>query len=300
MTGVTRPLALAAVVALALAGCAAGAPDATSTGLEQAPAAGAAISHVHALDLDEATGFVHLATHEGLYIAPLPHDGETVSEATPLGEWRGDAMGFVRIGERLLASGHPGVDDEGPGALGVRESDLSGAEWTPLSLEGEVDFHAMTAGGSSTAEAIVAGLDSMSGRVLVSPDGGEGWQEGMPLAARSLAWNADASQLYATTAEGLQVSTDRGGSFAVVSGAPPLVLLASSPAGASSFLMAGIDVDGVLHTSTDGQVWTAQAAVPIVPEAVAVGETGAIIIADTSEVLHSVDGGAGWNRIVAL
>lgn len=301
MTRIALSVVTGVVAALALAGCAAAQPDADSA----APSAeashdGGGVRDIHGLDLDEATGFIHIGTHDGLLVAGFPHDGASVSEATRLGDYRGDVMGLVRVGETLLISGHSNPADGGHGNVGVLRSDLTGAEWEPLSLEGEVDFHSMVAGGASASSALIAGLDSATGQVFVSPDGGEGWQQGARLAARSLAWNADASALFATTEEGLQVSTDRGSSFAVVSGAPPLVLLASSPAGASSFLMAGIDVEGVLHTSTDGQVWTAQSAVPIVPGAIAVGETGAIIIADTSGVLHSTDAGATWTRIVAF
>lgn len=281
---------------------------ATTTGADGSAGASAAhpessevtevVSHVHALDLDETTGFVHVATHTGLLVAPLPHDGETVSEATPLGDWRGDAMGFVRVGDRLYVSGHPAHDEDAPPVIGLRASDLTGEEWTTIGLDGEVDFHALTAGGTSKAEALLAGLDSVSGRVLVSPDDGEGWQEGATLGARSLAFNADASTLFATSARGLLASTDRGRTFSPVVDAPDLVLLAASPVGATTFLMAGVDLDGVLHLSADGLTWEVAGELPFLPEAIAVGEQGALAIADTREVAHSVDRGATWNTIV--
>lgn len=258
----------------------------------------AGVSHVHALDLDETTGFVHVATHTGLLLAPMPHDGETISEARPLGDWRGDAMGFVRVGDRLYVSGHPAHDEEAPPVIGLRVSDLTGDEWTTIGLDGEVDFHALTAGGTSTAETLIAGLDSVSGRVLVSPNDGEGWQEGATLGARSLAFDDDAATLFATSARGLLASTDRGRTFSPVVDAPALVLLAASPVGASTFLMAGVDVDGVLHLSADGLAWEVAGELPFLPDAVAVGEQGALVIADTREIAHSVDRGANWNTIV--
>lgn len=296
-----RALALSAALtaALVLTACSTPAPT-SSESLPQPEASEvvAGVSHVHALDLDETTGFVHVATHTGLLVAGLPHDGETVSEANPLGPWRGDAMGFVRIGDRLYVSGHPAENEDAPAVIGLRASDLTGDEWTTIGLDGVVDFHALTAGGISKAEALIAGLDSVSGRVLVSPDDGEGWQEGAILEARSLAFDADASTLFATTARGLVASADRGRTFDPVADAPELVLLAASPVGASTFVLAGVDTRGLLHLSTDGRAWEQVGELPFRPEAIAVGETGALAIADTREVAHSVDRGATWRTIV--
>lgn len=96
------------------------------------------------------------------------------------------------------------------------------------------------------------------------------------------------------------MSRDRGQSFEAVPDAPYLVLLASSPTESDTFTMVGIDVQGVLHRSTDGLTWEAVGAVPLEPAAISVGMTGAIIVADTTQVMHSVDGGTTWNLIVAL
>ena len=301
MSGMRRAV-LAMTIAgtlMVVAGCAATTEDEGDGDLQQ-PGSARGVSHVHAVDLDETTGFVHIATHEGILLAAMPHDGETVSEANPLGEWRGDAMGFTRVGDRLLVSGHPGPEEAGPGAIGLRESDLSGDEWTPLSLESEVDFHALAAGGSSTGVAVLAGLDSVSGRVFVSPDRGAGWQQGAVIEARSLAWNDDASALFLTTATGLMVSRDRGQSFEPVPDAPFLVQLAASPLESTSYTMVGIDAEGVLHRSADGSTWEAVGTVPMIPDAIGVGTTGALVIANTTQVMHSVDGGMSWNLIVSL
>lgn len=287
-----------AALALVLAACSSAvpAPEAeTAPSLEPAEA-----GHIHGLALDESSGIIHIATHEGLFIAELPADDSSVAQPVALGDYRGDVMGFVRIGDRLLISGHPGHDDGGAPNVGVLESDLSGEQWAPLSLEGAVDFHAMAAGGASASTALIAGLDSATGQVLVSPDGGSGWQEGAQLQARSLAWNADATALFATTADGLQVSTDNGSGFTVVDGAPALVLLASSPVGSAEWRIAGIDVDGVLHLSADGRTWTAHGDVPFLPEAIGVGTAGAVVIADSAQIVRSVDEGASWVQIVAF
>lgn len=297
MKGLTALAAATGAVVL-LAGCAQVADSTPSS--SAAPEFFAGASHVHAVDIDETTGFVHIASHEGILVAPMPHDGATVSEASLLGSWRGDAMGFTRVADRLFVSGHPAPQDEGPSALGVISTDVSGEGWETIALEGEVDFHAFAAGGSGPGTAMLAGLDSYSGSVYTSPDGGFGWQRGATLEARSLGWNADASTLFATTATGLQRSDDAGQTFQPVPDAPALVLLASSPPGAQRFLMAGIDVDGVLHRSVDGITWEPVGATPIVPDAIGVGELGAVVMATTESVWHSVDGGTTWVEIITL
>ncbi len=281
-------------LALTLAACSSPAPEA-----ERDPSAEPAARHVHGLALDESSGLLHIATHEGLFTAELPADEASIAQPVAFGDYTGDAMGFLRLGERLLISGHPGSDGGAPN-VGVLESDLSGERWSGLSLEGDVDFHAMVAGGDSASSALIAGLDSATGQVFVSPDGGSSWQQGTRLDARSLAWNSEATELFATTAEGLQVSTDDGSDFTLVEGAPPLVLLANSPVGSAEWRIAGIDADGVLQLSTDGRIWTARGQVPFLPEAVGVGEAGAVVIADSTQVMRTTDDGATWVQVAAF
>ncbi len=77
---------------------------------------------------------------------------------------------------RVLASGHPDLrtpelQAEGkPPLLGLVESTDQGKSWTPLSLLGDVDFHALEVRGDA-----VYGADSTSGRFMVSRDGGKTW-----------------------------------------------------------------------------------------------------------------------------
>lgn len=287
-----------AALALVLVACSSPAPvsDSAPAPVEHAAEAG----HIHGLALDESSGVLHIATHEGLFVATVPAEMPEAVKPDALGDYRGDVMGFARIGERLLISGHPGHDDGGAPNVGVLESDLSGEKWTALALQGTVDFHAMAAGGASVGEARVAGIDSATGQVLVSPDGGSSWQQGSQLQARSLAWNDDATEIFATTAEGLQIGSSTGSDFAVVDGSPALVLLSSTPVGAKAWRLAGIDVDGVLHLSSDGRTWTAHGEVPFLPEAMGVGAAGAVVIADATWIARTVDDGASWETIVTF
>lgn len=287
-----------AAFALVLVACSGPVPASDTDGAPSEHAAEA--GHIHGLALDESSGTLHIATHEGVFVAVVPAEMQEAAQPVPLGDYRGDVMGFVRIGDRLLISGHPGHDDGGAPNVGVLESDLSGEEWTALALQGAVDFHAMAAGGASVGEARVVGIDSATGRVLVSPDGGSSWQEGPQLQARSLAWNDDATGIFATTAEGLQVGSGNGSDFAVVAGAPALVLLSSSPVGSKAWRLAGIDVEGVLHLSSDGRSWTAHGTVPFLPEAMGVGTAGAVVIADATRIARTIDDGVSWETIVTF
>ena len=155
---------------------------------------GTAITHVHAITRDTATGVILLATHQGLFLLEnkeLTQVGPTV-----------DLMGFTSTGGgRYLASGHPGPGVDLPEPLGLVESTNGGQTWSVLSRAGESDFHALTASDST-----VTGYDGM----LRTSSDRRTWQE-RPIAAppRALAASPDGT-LLATTSAGLLRSTDDG------------------------------------------------------------------------------------------
>ena len=287
---------------IALAGCSpaatdAGAPQSGPTAESDTPAEPLPtddlprVTHVHALDLDEQAGLIYIATHDGVLTA-------SVSEATgaPQGfvsEWRGDAMGMVRSGDRLLISGHPSASGAGPANIGVVEVSVSGGASTTLALEGEADFHAMATSGDR-----VAGWNSVTGTVKVSDDGGATWLEGQALQVRALAFMPDGERLLATTPDGVQVSDDGGQSFSTLEGAPFLLLLASAPPGSTTHALVGIDVEGVLHASADGDSWTTLGAAPMAPEALAVGSSGRVLLANTDFALLSNSELTDWEQVL--
>lgn len=285
-TGAATVSAVAAL-SVALAGCTA--PASTPP---------IAVTHVHAVDLDDERGAIYVATHEGILRVTVDTEAPEIER---LGEWTGDVMGMARLGDTIYLSGHPAPGASLPANIGVFRADVLGEEFTPLSLEGEVDFHSMTIAEGSDASPALAGIDSASGRVITSRDGGETWTVGAAISARSVSWDAKAERLFATTELGLQVSTDVGVTFTPVEAAPLLVFIASGPAdGSTDAFLVGVDVEGYLHTSTDGVTWIEGGLVPPLTAAVSVGRGGSLVAAGIEGVYRSDDRGASWSVIAAF
>lgn len=271
-----------AALSVTVAGCTSPATEAPSA---ESPVV---VSHVHAVDLDQRTGAVYVATHNGVLHVTASGSVER------LGEWAGDVMGMARLGDTIYFSGHPALDENLPPNIGVYELDVAGDGFAPTSLVGEVDFHSMSIGESPSGRAL-AGIDSETGQVMVSRDGAETWSTGTSISARTVSWDASAEMLYATTEQSLLVSKDDGMTFTPVDEAPLLVLIASSPTDSSTeAFMVGVDVDGYVHTSTDGLTWTSSGLAPPLTEAISVGSGGSIVAAGISGVHRSDDRGATW------
>ena len=266
-----------------LAVVAAGTVAAVATSGDDAPAASLAVdpgmAHVHGLGVDPADGTLYAATHFGVFA--VGDDGS----ATRVGDQQ-DTMGFTVVGPRtFLGSGHPdpAVDDEV--LAGLVESRDAGRTWTPLSLRGEADFHALVA-----RHGRVYGHDATSGAVMVSEDR-RTWDRRSRLPARDLAVSpADPEVLLATTPQGPLRSADGGRSWTPLA-APPLVVLDWADDGA----LYGVDVDGRVHASGDGgTTWEPRGSTGAPPEAVTApaGEPGRLVVAASDgRIVESTDGG---------
>lgn len=261
-----RLLGLPVVLAI-VSGCAstppapsaAPAPSSPVGSASSAPAAGVdsvalrtPLDHVHGLAVG-SDGALLAGTHTG--VVALDLDGGV----TRVGDGSLDLMGFTGVPgtDRLASSGHPGAGSSLPDPVGLLASDDGGSTWRSVALQGEVDFHALASDGR-----LVVGYDGRTG-LLVSDDGGARFRPGAAIAPAALAVTPEG--VWATTSNGLQRSVDGGASFAVVDGAPTLVLLAAGPDGS----LWGVDVQGRAWRSTDGTGWEAVGAVGAV-EAIAV------------------------------
>lgn len=236
---------------------------------------GEALSHIHGLGVVDDR--LYVATHHGLFTVST--DGLTMAS-----EDDHDFMGFtVADSGEFLASGHPNSRDDLPGDLGLLESTDGGKTWSSLSLSGEVDFHALDAKGGT-----VVGLDSGTGELLTSTDR-ESWSSLGQLPLVDVAISPAGEQtLLITTEDGPQLSTDAGQSFAVIGGAP-LLLLVEWP---SSETIYGVSPDGAVHHSSDGgETWEQRGRLGGAPQAMAVAPDGAVYVALESSIVVSADGG---------
>lgn len=289
----TRPLALgaAALALVALTGCAATSAtsdtDATPHGADRShdgvPVVPAEYGHVHGMAVNPADGLLYLGTHSGT----LAVDGRTI---THVGESTIDLMGFAAAGpDHFYASGHPGPHDDLPNPVGLIESTDGGRTWQPLSLTGEVDFHALGAAGDQ--------VYGFSGR-LVRTSNGTDWTPGAAdLAPASIAVDpADGDRVVATTEHGPVLSTDAGQSFTHLEGAPLLLFVAwATPDG-----LWGVSPEGTVYASADaGRSWDERGDVDA-PAAFTAGEDGTVVVATAAEILRSADGGETFEPVAEV
>lgn len=254
-----RRIGVSAAGVLLVAGCASSgdAPSTPASSAEptaasaspSAPTAPAALG-IEAVSLSEEIAHVHglVATDADTVVAGTHSGTRTVTRdgaVAAAGADQHDLMGMTGEAgtQRMASSGHPGPGSPLPNPVGLISSDDGGATWSPVSLQGQVDFHALAVDGSAAI-----GYGGGPG-LLVSSDGGATWKDGARIQPAALAYSGD--RIIATTESGLQVSTDGGSSFDPPY-APLLVLISAGTDGS----MLGLDAASVVWSSTDdGESW---------------------------------------------
>lgn len=229
------------------------------------------IGHIHGLGIDPADNALYLASHYGLFKINSVETAERVAGRID------DYMGFTIVGPKtFLASGHPGDPNATSPHLGLIRTTDAGQTWTTVSEGGTADFHALESVGDH-----VYGYDTQSQRLKVSTDQGHSWTDGAREPVIDLAANdADPGRLYATTPNGLRVSTNDGQAFATVEGAP-LLSHVDSPA---KDLLIGPDAEGVIRSSTDGgSTWQTGGRLP--------GQAAAFTAVDAQHLLAAMEDG---------
>lgn len=276
--------AAALTAAILLSGCSTPAAPTVEPGDN-----GPMFEHIHELVADQSDGTLLVATHEGLYRLSINSDGSAIAVG-PIGDLDFDPMGFTIAEGTAYASGHPGPttpDTFGSPNLGLITSTDVGETWTNVSLTGVTDFHGLTVMTKGGELAQVFGYDASLGRVERSLDGGGTWSAGAELVVRDILAVGD--QLYATTPDGLAVSSDQGSTFTLDATAPALYVLAADPNGT----MAGVDTTGTIWTRSAGQDWVQGQTVEGTPQAFAV-DGGRIYVADDRGIAYTEDAGATW------
>ena len=180
----------AVAVGLLLASCGTAADTDTSTtvGDDHQDASGLPSPHVHGVAINPGDDLVYLATHDGLF----RYDDTGPTRIGPVI----DLMGFTVAGpNHFYASGHPGEGSDLPNPVGLITSTDAGQTWTPLSRQGQSDFHALT-----TSPAGILGND---GTLRASPDGQQWTDLQIPLPPSALAARSDGRTVLAATDAGL-------------------------------------------------------------------------------------------------
>ncbi len=280
------PVAAILATLVLAGGCSVTAPASES---DAGDVADPGFGHVHGLALNPADGLVYAATHFGLFRLA---EG---SAPVRVGDRYQDTMGFTIAGpDEFLGSGHPDLREGGPPLLGMIRSEDRGETWQPLSLSGQVDFHALTVAGE-----VVYGWDATSGVVMRSDDGGITWQRGAEVAIADLTVDpAEPDRLLATTADGLIESTDGGDTFTLTSVQPPRPLIFIDRLTAVGADLAGMDASGGTWTSTsDG--WAGTGELGGEPEAFTAVSAKDFLAATDEGVFQTADAGDTWTLLAA-
>jgi photosystem II stability/assembly factor-like uncharacterized protein len=309
-----RRLVLIVIWFAVLAGCgedssppkaATPAPTATAASGEPAPGgeepAATGAPFVGSLTVDPGDGTLIAGTGLGLYrLEPRARRAEPFDARLDTPDGSGAispnlVVRFTAPGE-LIGSGHPKVAGSGlPEDLGLIRSEDGGASWTSVSLLGAEDLHALDVRGD-----VIAGQPVEAARVLVSTDGGKTFEERTPPSAPlDLDLDpADPRRIAITTADGLFVSEDGGGSWRQ----RDLLTTETHLAWAEDGPLYRVDASGQVQASEDGgETWREAGNAGGPPSTVKVDAAGALYAALPGAVIvRSEDGGRSFEELVTL
>jgi hypothetical protein len=268
------------LAAVALFGCGDDSPPAIAPSEDPAQE----IAHIHGLGVNPADDALIIATHTGLFRAA---PGETT--ATRIGDRRQDTMGFTVVGpDRFLGSGHPDARDDLPPLLGLIRSDDGGRKWTSVSLMGDADFHVLRAQADH-----IYGVDSQSGALFVSSDGGSTWERRSPPGALlDIAIDPrDPERIVASGERGLLLSRDAGASWRPLSTRVAGML-------AWTDKLTVVDPEGGVLNASDEDLGRLRPVGRIdgQPSALAVHQEVLLVATHDNRVLTSQDHGRTWSE----
>lgn len=237
--------------------------------------------HVHGLGVNPADGALFIATHSGVFRSPP----ESTS-AEPVGPPQ-DTMGFTVVGpDRFLASGHPAPGASSSPHLGLIESGDAGQSWEPVSLQGKADFHVLR-----FAHRRVYAYDGLSGRLMLSDDGGRSWSgRRSPGPLFDLAVDPSDEQRFLVASEdGLLRTDDDGETWRSLDAT---VGLLAWPSPRELYL---VDANGAISVSRDGGgSWRPRGELGGLPVAFSGSERTLYAALEDGRVLESTTGGASW------
>jgi hypothetical protein len=265
------------------------------------PPDGGGSPFIGSLTVDPGDGTLIAGTGLGLFRLEAgakrakPFDGKLTTPSASGAISPNLVLRFTGPGE-LIASGHPKDPGSGlPENLGLIRSRDGGATWTSVSLLGEEDLHALDVRGD-----VVAGQPVEAASVLVSTDGGKSFEERTPPAA-PLDVDLDPKNprhMAITTAEGLFVSRDGGGSWRQRDVLTTETHLAWSETGT----LYRVDAGGVVQASEDGgESWEQAGNAGGPPTTVTVDADGRLFAALAgARIVRSSDGGKSFEQVARL
>lgn len=247
---------------------------------------------------------VYLATHEGL--VRIDADGQWTSVSAEPHDFMGFSAHPAEEGV-FYSSGHPAAGSGLANPIGFMVSSDGGVTWSPRSLEGAADFHAMTVA-PSDGDVVYGWNGGGQAGLYASTDGGSSWDtisEGMLSevgGALSLAVNPDdPEEVWAATQAGLLASRDAGQTWQPVLSAA-VTAVTFDPADSERVLAYAPANGGLVESADGGQTWTELGLIldgdaaghiaihPDDPDTMYVGTYG-------PNLLETTDGGDSWDTL---
>jgi hypothetical protein len=248
---------------------------------------------VGSLAVNPSDDALWMATNTGLFRVPGGDKTPvkvTGTLTTPDGAGEISAQLVVRFTgpDEMLASGHPAAGSALPPALGLIRSVDAGKRWTSVSELGTADFHAI----EPSRDRLIGGLFGQA-QVLVSGDDGRMWESRVaPAVLVDLEVSPrDPGHWIASTADGVYVTRDEGGTWRAIDPTPNSYFAWPSPQA-----LYRLDPGGPLMLSRDGgEKWEEVGSTGGEPQAlVAADETTLYTLLLDGTVKHSTDGGRTW------
>ena len=292
------PLTVALLAAALVAGCGdeAPAPPTAPAGGWVDPAGEEPI--IGSLAVNPADGVPWLSTNTGLFRIPEgAGEPERVSGTLDTPEGSGELSEQLVVHftgpDELLGSGHPAPEQSDlPDVLGLIRSTDAGRSWESVSELGRADFHIIDGEG----ERLVGALFGIP-QVLVSRDAGATWEtRATPEPLVDLAVSpAEPERWVATTASGIFLSVDEGGTWRAID--PKANVRLAWP---EEDALYRVDPGGPVWVSADGgETWEERGSTGGEPReltAASAEELYAALLDGT--VSRSADGGATWEHLL--
>jgi hypothetical protein len=197
------------------------------------------LQDIHGIGYTQNGNEIIIASHDGLKEYKKGKWNEGTGE-------KHDYMGFSMVDNGFYSSGHPGAGSDKPNPLGVVKGDTNNDDINLLGLEGESDFHLLSAGYRSHALYVYTPAPNSkmdSAGIYYSLDEGRSWNksnlEGISGEITGIAAHpTDPKTVAISTLDKVYISYNSGGEFKEVTKKTQITSIGFGPDG--SLLVGGI------------------------------------------------------------